>query len=532
MLVNDYILADPITAAAIFWYIAKMALIMAVSYAVSRALQKKPPSIKYKPDTFKTPQIEEGSKFAVIFGTCWIENPVIAWWGDTKAETCKIRIDDSGGQYMYFYKYYHGAHHILAQGFCDGILQIKVGENLVWPNHENKYELADDAEPYADISIPNLYGGISSYHGGVTLGGGIIGRADFEYGPATQAINDYLQTVQGSYVSANRGLTAAVLRQIYVGTNPNVQQWNYLVKRTAHLTTGEAQWYPEKATIRDYEINPAHLLRECLTDREWGMGESTGRFNDTIWKAAADTLYDEGFGLCMKWQGDQSLEDFIKDVMNHIDAVIYEDPLTNEYVLKLIRDDYVIGDLEEFDEKDILSFKNFSRGGLYKVPDVTYLEYWNMYDNLPILISSHSQGLISVQNEMLIPNEVSFTGIVNDDLAGRVAAREQYQLSAFPALKEMECKRTMSQLKPGSVFKMSFASRGIVTMIVRVLEVKYGTITDNKITLSCMEDIFGMKDALYANPPPSNWYDYPVGETSPNSADITWSGTDPTVTIT
>ena len=117
---------------------------MAISYGVSMALKKKPPSIKSNPNTFNQPVIEEGSKYPVIFGTCWIENPVIGWWGDTKAETVKMRIDDSGGQYLYFYKYYHGAHHIIAQGFCDGILQIKCGDNLVWPNVNNKYELAAD----------------------------------------------------------------------------------------------------------------------------------------------------------------------------------------------------------------------------------------------------------------------------------------------------------------------------------------------------------------------------------------------------
>jgi hypothetical protein len=378
-----------------------MAIIMAISYAISRALQKKPPSIRVEPNQFNVPVIEEGSKLTVVFGTCWIENPLVAWWGDTLAQSAKLRIDDSGGQYMYFYNYYHGALHVICQGTCDGILQIKVGDNLVWPNPADKTEFAADAESSAVINLPDLSGGISTYHGNVTLGGGLVGTVDLEYGEPAQVINDYLQGVLGSYISANRGVTSAVLRQLYVGTDPNVQPWKYLAKRTAHLTTGETQWYAAKATIRNYEINPAHILRESFTDREWGLGESTGRFNDLVWKAFADALYDEGFGLCMKWESDQSLEDFIKQVLETIDAVIYQDYDTGEYIPVLIRDDYVIGELAEFDESDIVSIEEFSRGTIHKIPDVTFLKYWNIFDNLPILIPSHDVGLANSQNEML-----------------------------------------------------------------------------------------------------------------------------------
>lgn len=496
----------------VFWAIVKIAITMAVSYGVSMALKKKPPSIKSNPNTFNQPVIEEGSKYPVIFGTCWVENPVVGWWGDTKAVARRLRIDDSGGQEMYFYDYYHGAHHIIAQGFCDGILQIKVGEHLVWPNADNKYELAADAESSAVINLPNLYGGISTYHGNVTLGGGLVGTVDLEYGPTTQAVNDYLASVLGSYISASRGLTAAVLRRVNVGTEAQVQPWKYMVKRTAYDTDGSAIWYAAKAAIRSYEMNPAHILYNCYTNTEWGLGESTAKFNDTIWQAFADALYDEGFGLCMKWEGDQTLEDFIADVKRHIECVIYEDHLTGNFVPKLIRNDYVPASLEEFDNTDITEISEFSRGAIRKIPDVTYLQYWNMYDNLPVVISNHDIGLINQQNEILIPNEVAFNGIVDADLASRVAAREQYQIGSFPALLEFKAKRTMSHLHPGDVFKLVYPPLGIVSMYVRVLDIKYGKLTDGELTFTAMEDIFGMKDSLYAIPSLGGWYDILTAE--------------------
>ena len=102
-------LADvPILAAfQLIPFLIKMAIMMAISYGLSRALRKKPESIHHEPNTFDVPEIEEGGDMTVVFGTCWVGNPVLGWWGDTEAQSNKMRIDDSGGQYVYFYKYYH-----------------------------------------------------------------------------------------------------------------------------------------------------------------------------------------------------------------------------------------------------------------------------------------------------------------------------------------------------------------------------------------------------------------------------------------
>jgi len=440
---------------------------MAISYGLSRALRKKPESIHHEPNTFDVPEIEEGGDMTVVFGTCWVGNPVLGWWGDTEAQSNKMRIDDSGGQYVYFYKYYHGA--------------------LV-------------------IDLPDLYGGITTYHGSYSLGGGLEGTVDLEYGDTDQAINDYIESVLGSYTSANRGLTCAVLRHVYVGTEPYVQPWRYLVKRTAHLSTGETQWYSAKATIRDYEINPVHILRECYTDIEWGLKHSTAKFDDAIWQAAADDLYDEGFGLCVKWESNQSLEDFIASILECIDAVIYEDHETGGFVIKLIRDDYDSEALDEYDNSNIKRIEDFSRGALKKTPNITYLKYWNMYDNLPALIHSPNTAMSTLQNDMLINNDVSFTMIVNDDLAGQVAAREQNQMSRFPAIMKIYGNRTMSGINPGDVIKIAYPPLGIESMIVRILTADYGTLKDGICSFDCMEDIFGMKESLYKLSPVYGWY--------------------------
>jgi len=509
-------------------------IVMAISYGVQYLMKKDPKDARYDPDTFDVPEIKEGTKFSIIAGTCWQEAPIIGWFGDIYTQSVGVRLSDTGGQYVYLNKYHYGALHILTQGFSDGIIQIKVGDTVVWPDSTDKTTLNADAASSAVINLPELYGGVHEHNAQVTGQGGIVGTVDFQYGLPDQTQNDYLVSKLGSYISANRGLTTAILRRPYIGLSTQLYMWKYLVKRTNHLSNGEDQWYPEKAAIRTYEINPIHWLREIYTDTEWGLCTPVELMNDTNLRTAADVLYDEGFGICVKWEGEQSLEAHVIDILRYINAVIYEDHSTGSIEIKLIREDYDIEAIETFDETDIVKIEDFTRGVLHKIPDVTYVKYWSMYDNLPVTIPSHDTSLILSQNETLIPNDVDYTGVVNDELAGRLAARDQQQLSSFVAVMTLKCKRTMSHLKPGDVFKMSYSPLGIISSVIRVVTPHYGTLTDGIVTLNCIEDVFGMKSSLYAAPPSTSWDDLvspPEYDDEYLVAKVAISGADPTVTV-
>lgn len=44
-------------------------------------------------------------------------------------------------------------------------------------------------------------------------------------------------------------------------------------------------------------LNPAHIIRECLTDPDWGLGYQASDVDDAAFTYAADLLYIENFGL-------------------------------------------------------------------------------------------------------------------------------------------------------------------------------------------------------------------------------------------
>jgi hypothetical protein len=72
--------------------------------------------------------------------------------------------------------------------------------------------------------------------------------------------------------------------------------------------------------VQSGDMNPAHIIRECITDTSWGMGYTDADIDDTSFTAAADTLFDEEFGLSLLWSKEEKIEEFIKDIIRHIDA--------------------------------------------------------------------------------------------------------------------------------------------------------------------------------------------------------------------
>ena len=196
----------------------------------------------------------------------------------------------------------------------------------------------DGSAPNRTITInsPNIFGGDKKE-------GGIKGNVDLMFGDITQAQNDYLIARHDSNIPAFRGLFSAILKQVYIGTSPYLKPWSFFLKRVCLQISGDRQWYWEKAVIRPREeagddLNAAHIIRECLIDPEWGLGWSSDDIDDDAWREAADTLYDEDFGLSMLWDQVIPVEDFVDDILSCIAGMLYQDLATGKWILTLTRD--------------------------------------------------------------------------------------------------------------------------------------------------------------------------------------------------
>src|SRR5690606_40803528 len=96
--------------------------------------------------------------------------------------------------------------------------------------------------------------------------------------------------------------------------------------RDFHVTGVQTCALPIFASGAIKAANPAHIIWQLRTDRRYGRGLPSSRMNADSFAAAADALYDEGFGLCLRWTRQDTIANFEQIVLDHIGAVIDEDP--------------------------------------------------------------------------------------------------------------------------------------------------------------------------------------------------------------
>lgn len=386
------------------------------------------------------------------------------------------------------YKYYLGMHMILCHGPVDKVTRIEVDGKTAWSGNATGGAIL--------VNAPNLFGGESRE-------GGVSGRVDIEMGGPLQGRNAYLQSQLGADIPAYRGVLGAVLNQVYVGLNPYLKRWAFWASRIHVRQDGIPQWYDEKAEING-DMNPAHIIRECLTDPDWGMGYPEADIDDASFKAAADQMYNEGMGMSLLWDRSVTLEEFIQVVLKHIDGSIYVDRSTGKFVLKLARGGYDINSLLVLDESTVDRITNFKRSTIGELVNSVTVVYWD--------VSTGKNGSVTVQDIALaaqqqatIGTTVQFPGFTNGTIATKAAARTLKALSTPLASATIYANRKAASLNVGDVFVLTWPRYGISQLVMRVTNVEMGALGSNVVKIQAVEDVFALSSAIYAPPPPSGW---------------------------
>lgn len=267
----------------------------------------------------------------------------------------------------------------------------------------------------------------------------------------------------------------------------------------------KAQIYPGLTAM-----NPAHIVYECLTNPEWGMGYDAGIIDDASFRAAADTFFNEGLGLCIQWVKQDSIESFIQLVLDHAGANLVEDRRTLLWKLIPLRGDYdietlpVFSDAPEAGQGRIIDLERFERSSLPDATNelsVTYTDYKTGKDG-----SITVQNLAAVQGAgRVISQSRNYPGIPTPELALRTALRDLRALTSGLAKVQMAVDRSGYDLLPGSVFRWSWSPDGIESMVLRVVNIDYGSLTDGRVRLECVEDVFGLPATTYGKVEPVGW---------------------------
>lgn len=257
------------------------------------------------------------------------------------------------------------------------------------------------------------------------------------------------------------------------------------------------------------DMNPAHIIRECLTDLDWGMGYVDSDIDDTSFIYAADTLYDEVMGMSLLWDRQMPLEEFIAEILRHIDGVLYVDRMTGKFVLKLIRDDYALSELTILDESNISSVSNARRPTIGELTNSITVNYYDGETGETGSIGVQDQALIQIQGAT-IGTTIQYQGFTKRNIAARVAQRDLKALSIPLLSADIIANREASNLNVGDAFLFSWPDLSINSIVMRVQSLGLGDGRDNSISISAVEDVFSLSsyaNVLVDNPETGLWVD-------------------------
>lgn len=392
------------------------------------------------------------------------------------------------------YRYFFGTH--MGIGLAvDELVEIEVGDRKAWTG-----SITDNTS--IEINKPMLFGGDEKE-------GGIVGTLSVLMGRAGQSVHPALAAMLGGLVPAFRGAATLFFDGLMCSGSPYPKPWRFRVRRATTGWEGDT-WYPEKAvvwmgggTVR--AMNPAHILYECWTNSEWGRGADASRLHDARWRAAADKLHAEGFGLCFKWSRTDSIESFMQQVVDHIGAAQYVDPDSAKVVLELIRDDYTPESLPIYTpDTGLLGIDDDSTGSQPAATNEVIVRWRDPLTRTDRSTRVKNPGAIHAGNGVGTATK-DYPGIPTADLARRVAMRDLRSASGFIKRFKVRLDRRAYQLAPGKVFRVSDPKRGIVNMVLRAGRVEKGSLSAGTITITALQDVFGLPSTTYAGVQPPGW---------------------------
>jgi len=390
------------------------------------------------------------------------------------------------------YRYFMGIQIALCIGEVDEVSQIIVGEREAWAGSVT-------SNTTININRPTLFGGDSRE-------GGVVGDVDILLGGANQGRNGYLASFQGPTCPAYRGIVSLVFKRfMWSSGNPYFKSPWVKLKRILKGWHNDVVWNSSLAAIGPYDMNPAHIIYQCLTDPNFAMGYSASDIDETSFTYAAQALHDEGFGLSIEWDVQSPIEDFIKNILSHINATLSLDLRTGKFTLRLIRANYDVNTLLELNETNVIELRSFQRLVLGDGANEVVVMYTDREGrSVPIAVQNIAN--INAQGRVVSTTK-NYEGIRDAGLAARVAMRDLKILTSALAQVTVTCNRSAWDKEIGEVVALSWSDLGMTKVPFRIVDIQKGTLTASTITVKLVEDIFGLPTSGYTSSQPNQWVD-------------------------
>lgn len=259
-----------------------------------------------------------------------------------------------------------------------------------------------------------------------------------------------------------------------------------------------------------FGMNPAHIIYDSITSRRenGGMEEPAVRVNDASFRAAADKLYAEGFGLCCTWHGGESAEQFQQRICNVIGGSVTQSRLDGQYYLDLLRDVANPLLLPTITDDDILDWEDEPAVPSESINQIQVK--WFDPETREERITTPVQALGAIEEAGgLIADIREYYEIPVESLALRVAQRDLQSVATALRKFTFSCTRKAFDLRPGMQVRLLCPKRGFADVIAVIGDIDYGDFANDDISIVALQDVFSLPESAFVDPqeglgPPSS----------------------------
>ena len=249
------------------------------------------------------------------------------------------------------------------------------------------------------------------------------------------------------------------------------------------------------------DANPSHIIYDLLIDEQ---ERDSLNFEDYIKKprflAAAQTLFNEGFGLSIRQDETLNRQQLISEICKHINGAVYQDPQDGKWDIALFRKDYNPDTLPIITRDQCRIINGGRRAYSECISEIT-VEYTDPNEEKTASVSAHNTTASNITGNR-VPEVRSYQFVRNSALAQLLADRDVIEASYPLWIGTLEMDRSFWNYTPGRTFKLNYIDDDfqIETMILRVTNVEFGELTDRKIRVEVIEDIYGIEHTQYRPP--------------------------------
>ena len=249
--------------------------------------------------------------------------------------------------------------------------------------------------------------------------------------------------------------------------------------------------------------NPAHMTYSLLTNSAYGKGWGPSIIDTASFLTAAETLYNEGFGLFIKWNDRSEVNKLIAEILSHIQGNVYTDMSTGLVTLKLLRDDYDVEALLHATEHNS-EVKGFHRRTISETSNQIIVKWTDPVNEEQPSVRAQDMGNIAEQGGV-VSTERDYYAVRSAQLAQILAERDLTSMSALLASFTVHGSREFRKVNSGDVIKVDSLDDDVIELVARVNKVTRGGSGDLPIVMECVEDVFGMESAQYVQQPLTGW---------------------------